>query len=112
MHYFFSPYTNLTDYIHWQDGVSYPVAQLKPNPWGLYDTLGNGWEMTADWEHPPEPNFAQVTDPKGPATGTARIILGGCHRFGSLTCSFTDQARVDPAVDVPMVGFRLVRTKK
>jgi formylglycine-generating enzyme required for sulfatase activity len=51
---------------------SFPAGKSR---YGLYDVVGNVWEWTGDWDakYAPEP----VTDPKGPATGTRRIVRGG-----------------------------------
>jgi formylglycine-generating enzyme required for sulfatase activity len=57
------------------DGKSHPVAQKQPNPYGLYDMLGNLQEWTADWFGPY--TAASATDPHGPAEGQQRIVRGG-----------------------------------
>ena len=52
-----------------------PVGKKKPNPWGLYDVLGNATELTADW-YGQYPSGAQ-TDPVGPSGGADRVVRGG-----------------------------------
>jgi formylglycine-generating enzyme required for sulfatase activity/serine/threonine protein kinase len=51
---------------------SFPAGKSR---YGLFDVVGNVWEWTSDWDakYAPEP----VSDPKGPATGTHRIVRGG-----------------------------------
>jgi len=53
------------------------VGLLKPNPFGLYDILGNGSELCQDW-YAEGDDYAKLgvlqIDPKGPMTGTDRIV--------------------------------------
>jgi formylglycine-generating enzyme required for sulfatase activity len=60
------------------------VGSYPPNPWGLYDMLGNAREWCADWkgEYPGETQ----TDPQGPKVGRARVIRGGSARTPAAGC--------------------------
>ena len=71
--------------VAWYDGNSdqneqeirapHPVASLRPNDFGLYDTLGNVHEWCEDWFGPYNAN--SPLDPTGPETGTKRVARGG-----------------------------------
>jgi len=71
--------TNL-DAMGWYCGNSnektHPVAQKKPNAWGLYDMHGNVQELCQDWYEKTYPS-GSVTDPEGPLLGRARVYRGG-----------------------------------
>lgn len=73
----------LTDFAWYSEnsgGSPHPVAQKKPNEWGLYDMHGNVWEVVRD-KYEPYPTTAQ-TDPivpgnPDPAKGERLVLRGG-----------------------------------
>lgn len=73
-------YTNRGDYAWYSENSSgklHAVGQKRPNPWGLYDMHGNALEWCQDWAG----LYAGGTaiDPKGPASGSARVLRGSCY---------------------------------
>ena len=71
-------YTNLTDYAWYyanSSGMTHPVGQKLPNPWGLHDMHGNVWEWCQDWYGDYTGGIA--LDPQGPVTGALRGFRGG-----------------------------------
>lgn len=84
-----------------------PVGKRLPNPFGLYDILGNVNEWCLDW-YGPYPAGAQ-TDPVGPASGYGRVIRGGDFLQGSDNCRSAYRA-YDAAGDAyrSTLGFRVV----
>jgi formylglycine-generating enzyme required for sulfatase activity/uncharacterized caspase-like protein len=67
------------DAVAWHGGNSHarthPVAEKRPNAFGLYDMLGNVWQWCQDWKGDyPE---TAVVDPSGPDKGTFRVSRGG-----------------------------------
>jgi uncharacterized repeat protein (TIGR02543 family) len=85
------------------------VGLKTPNAWGLFDMHGNVWDWVWDRFGLSTYTSAARTDPRGPETGTNRIIRGG--GYGSSTRYLRSAMRnFDPPSDrYNTVGFRVVR---
>ncbi len=68
-------------------GKMHPVGQRKPNQYGLYDTYGNVWEWVADWYDKDYYKTCPERNPKGPDSGTSRVVLRGGSCYSNI--SFT-----------------------
>lgn len=86
-----------------------PVTAYRPNGYGLYNMVGNVWEWCADWfatDHLARP----LTDPRGPETGTARVIRGGsylCHESYCNRYRVAARTSITPDSSTGHTGFRL-----
>ncbi len=88
---------------------TFPVGQKTPNPWGLYDISGNVWELCWDWDAPSSDVGVQ-TDPRGPISGSHRVIRGGGFDSIWAECRSARRSRNSPGNRSFYQGFRLVRT--
>lgn len=59
------------------DGKPHAVGQKKANGLGLHDMSGNVWEWVQDRYHKDYYAMSPKDNPKGPDTGTGRVMRGG-----------------------------------
>jgi formylglycine-generating enzyme required for sulfatase activity len=84
------------------------VGQRRPNPWGLYDTLGNVWEWVQDVREA-YPS-GDLLDPKGPDSGPYRVYRGGSWFYDPRFARVANRLRRPPGYRNVYLGLRLVRT--
>ena len=94
----------------------FPVAQLPPNPWGLFDMLGNAWEWTFD-RRLPYPSDGRVTEDVEDSVlrvsnDVARTRRGGSFSYEWFTVRAAHRGDVSyfPNQVRDGVGFRVART--
>ncbi len=84
----------------------HPVGKYPPNPLGIYDMSANVDEWVLDWyaedyyQHSPEKN------PKGPETGTKKVVRGGSYRESPGGSTVYSRKALKPETRVYIQGFR------
>ncbi|WP_206413395.1 formylglycine-generating enzyme family protein [Lysobacter enzymogenes] len=92
-----------------------PVARFPPNGYGLYDMTGNVWEWVADrWD---ENYYAHSPkrDPRGPDSGSERVMRGGSYLCSQNFCSnyrVAGRSHATPDSTLSNVGFRTVKDSR
>jgi formylglycine-generating enzyme required for sulfatase activity len=103
---------DVLDSIAWFCGnssdLTHRVMTRDPNPWGLYDVLGNVWEWVHDWQADYQ---GDETDPWGPPDGAYRICRGGSYDFDARRARSASRSYdVDTEIRVDRLGLRPVRS--
>ncbi|MDR3358276.1 MAG: formylglycine-generating enzyme family protein [Desulfovibrio sp.] len=85
--------------------TTHPVGRKKPNPYGLYDMYGNVLEWVRDryMDYP----SAAMTDPKGPSSGSNRVLRGGSWGGDAGSCRSAYRVHDSPDARDDSSGFRL-----
>ncbi len=86
-----------------------PVGSFAPNPFGLYDTLGNVWEWTcSEYDKYANHQEKQCTN-QNPSK--ERVSRGGSWKYEPWDLRATFRVRYSPSDRINDLGFRVVRTE-
>jgi len=83
-----------------------PVGLKRPNAFGLYDMRGNVREWVNDWLDYGYYGKSPARDPRGPASGTYRVLRGGSVRYDGSYLRMASRSSNFPCFSADDIGFR------
>ncbi len=86
---------------------THAVGTKSPNELGIYDMSGNVYEWCQDWYSSSYYGSSPRTNPKGPNSGSYRVVRGGCWYYNSRICRVSFRDGYTPVVRNSYLGFRL-----
>jgi len=107
----------LGDYAWWYSNSgsqTHPVGTKLPNPWGLYDMMGNVWEWCLDSYHVNYTGAPTDGSAWEPDTGSDRMLRGGGWDYGSFPRVLRSAFRRDgnyPDYGRNYFGFRVLAVR-
>lgn len=88
------------------------IRRKTSNELGIYDMSGNVNELCWDWYYDKYYESSPHENPKGPKTGSQRVIRGGCYASLITKSRVSSRGCIPPIQKNKYVGFRLVRKAK
>ena len=104
----YGPIGEIAWYTENSGGETHPVREKQPNPWGLYDMLGNVYEWCDDRAYRKYSGEGQ-RDPVGPEVGGERVFRGGSWFVSARDCRAAIRHAFRPSYRHGYLGFRFVR---